>query len=214
MADPIVYGPAFSMKLRSVRLALEWKSVPYSIRDVDVLGGGHLKPDHLARHPFGKVPVLEHDGFVVYETQAILRYVDDAFKGLSLQPAHMRSRARMAQIMGIIDFYCYPSMATSIVMERFFKPLLGGSADENLIAQALPQAQTCIDVLNRSLATNPYLAGTSPSLADILLIPIIDYFRQTPEGARLLTGGPNLQSWWQRISEHPGIEKTRPTLGS
>ena len=104
-------------------------------------------------------------------------------------------------------------MATSIVMERFFKPLLGGSADESLIAQALPQAQTCVEVLNRCLETNPYLAGNSPSLADILLIPIIDYFRQTPEGAQLLPNGPNLERWWDRIRDHPGIEKTRPALG-
>ena len=84
MADPILYGPAFSTYARSVRLALEEKGVPYVLEEIDIFSGANATPEYLARQPFGKVPALEHDGFRLYETGAILRYVDEAFDGPSL----------------------------------------------------------------------------------------------------------------------------------
>lgn len=62
MAKPIIYGPAYSTYARTVRLALEEKGVGYDLVEVDLLGGAAKAPEHLARHPFGKVPAFEHDG--------------------------------------------------------------------------------------------------------------------------------------------------------
>ena len=63
MGEPVVHGPAFSTYVRSVRLALHEKGVPHQLVEVDVLGGAHKQSPHIERHPFGKVPVLQHDGF-------------------------------------------------------------------------------------------------------------------------------------------------------
>ena len=81
MGKPIIYGPAYSTYARTVRLALEEKGVDYDLVEVDLLAGATKAPEHLARHPFGKVPAFEHDGFELYETDAIMRYVDAAFPG-------------------------------------------------------------------------------------------------------------------------------------
>lgn len=84
MANPIVYGPALSTYVWSARLALAEKGVTHELVEVPL--GAHREEPHLSRHPFAKVPAFEHDGFTLYETQAIMRYVDERFAGTPLQP--------------------------------------------------------------------------------------------------------------------------------
>ncbi|MGH6691405.1 MAG: glutathione S-transferase N-terminal domain-containing protein, partial [Gammaproteobacteria bacterium] len=81
MPKPIVYGPAYSTYTRTVRLALEEKGVDHDLVEVDLIAGATKAAEHLARHPFGKVPAFEHDGFALYETDAITRYVNEVFPG-------------------------------------------------------------------------------------------------------------------------------------
>lgn len=209
MADPVVYGPAFSTYARTVRLALEEKGVAYRLEDVDMLQGGHKVPDHLARQPFGKVPAFEHDGFVLFETAAITRYIDEAFPGPRLQPEDVRRRARMMQVVGVIDSYAYGALITRIVIQRVLMPKLGGATDEAMIRDALPEAATSLAALERLLPE----CGDGPTLADLHLIPVYDYFRQMPEAGRLLADRPNLSRWWERMSRRPSVEKTRPAFG-
>ena len=106
----VLYGPAYSTYARTARLALEEKGVPYALHAVDTLSGEGQKPEHLARHPWGKVPVLDHDGFSVFETVAIARYVDEGFPGPALQPVDPRRRARMAQVCAVLDNYGWHPM--------------------------------------------------------------------------------------------------------
>ncbi|HSA83088.1 MAG TPA: glutathione S-transferase family protein, partial [Geminicoccaceae bacterium] len=163
--------------------------------------------------PFGKVPAFEHDGFALYETDAIARYVNEAFPGSDLVPADVRSRARMAQAMNIIGSYAYPCMITQIFIQRAVMPMMGNPSDEGAIAAALPKAETCLKALEQLIDGNRYLAGDRLSLADLLLIPIYDYLRQTPEGEKLLQATPNLRRWWDEVRTRPTVEKTRPALG-
>src|SRR6516164_488756 len=107
MSDPIVYGPNYSTYARSARLALEEKGVPYRLEEVGLIQGETTRPAHLKRHPFARVPAFEHDGFPLYETAAIERYVDETFPGPKLQPEEPKRRARMTQIVSVIDAYAY-----------------------------------------------------------------------------------------------------------
>ncbi len=106
-------------------LVLEEKGVDYDLVEVDALQGANRTPEHLARHPFGKVPAFEHDGFALYETDAIARYVNESFPGTDLVPADARSRARMTQAIGIIGNYAYPCLITQIFIQRAVMPMLG-----------------------------------------------------------------------------------------
>ena len=81
MPDPIVYGFPRSTFVNIVRLILTHKDVTYQFHDLEPVMG---KPDHLALHPFNRVPVLRHGDLTVYETSAIAAYVDEAFDGASL----------------------------------------------------------------------------------------------------------------------------------
>src|SRR5436309_4013186 len=121
----IVHGPNFSTYVRTARLALEEKGAAYELREVAMLEGAHKQPEHLPRHPFGRIPAFEHDGFALYETAAITRYVDEAFDGPALQPADARGRARLTQIIGILDAYAYRPLVWDIYVERVSKPATG-----------------------------------------------------------------------------------------
>ena len=213
MAKPIVYGPAYSTYARTVRLALEEKGVDYELVEVDLLSGAAKAPEHLARHPFGKVPAFEHDGLVLYETDAITRYINEAFEGPALEPADVRERARMTQAINVIGNYAYPAMIGQIFIQRAIMPMMGNAADEAAIAAAMPQAETSVAALEKLIDGDAYLAGSQLSRADMLLIPVYDYFSQTPEGQQLLAAAPNLQRWWQSVQSRPSVEKTRPALG-
>jgi glutathione S-transferase len=213
MAKPVVYGPGYSTFVRTARLALEEKGAEYDLVEVDLLSGASQSPEHLARHPFGKVPAFEHDGFAFYETDAIARYVDETFPGADLVPAETRSRARMNQAMSVIASYGYPCLISQIFMQRAVMPMIGNAPDEAAIAAALPKAETALGALEQLIDGNRYLAGDRLSLADLLLIPIYDYVRQTPEGEKLLQATPNLRRWWDEVRTRPSVEKTRPKLG-
>jgi glutathione S-transferase len=213
MAKPVVYGPGYSTFVRTARLALEEKGAAYDLVEVDLLSGASQSAEHLARHPFGKVPAFEHDGFAFYETDAIARYVDETFPGTDLVPADARSRARMNQAMSVLASYAYPCLISQIFMQRAVMPMIGNASDEVAIAAALPKAETALGALEQLIDGNRYLAGDRISLADLLLIPIYDYVRQTPEGEKLLQATPNLRRWWDEVRSRPSVEKTRPALG-
>jgi glutathione S-transferase len=213
MAKPVIYGPAYSTYARTCRLALEEKGADYDLVEIDILSGANTTPEHLARHPFGKVPAFEHDGLELYETDAIIRYVDEALQGIDLQPADAAGRARMAQAINIIGGYAYPAMIGQIFIQRAVMPMIGGTADEDAIAAAIPQAETAVAALEKLIDGNAYLAGDRLSLADLLLIPVYDYIAQTPEGQNMLAKAPNLQRWWDTVRSRPSVQKTRPALG-
>jgi glutathione S-transferase len=196
-----------------VRLALEEKGIDYDLVEVDIMKGEHQTSEHLARHPFGKVPAFAHDGFALYETDAILRYIDETSPGTSLVPAEARARGRMNQALSVIGGYAYPCMISQIFIQRALMPMLGNPSDEAAIAEALPRAETCLKALEQQIDGSSYLAGDQLSLADLLLVPIYDYLSQTPEGAKLLEGTPNLRRWWGNLSTRPTVEKTKPSLG-
>src|SRR5215469_8712463 len=158
MAHPIVYGPAFSSCVWSARLALAEKGVTHEL--VEVRFGDHRQEPHLSRHPFAKVPAFEHDGFTLYEAQAIMRYVDERFAGAPLQPEDVHEWSRMNQIIGIVDAYAWPSIAGTILVNRVLKPrFLGGLSNETATTAALPRARLCLSEIDRLMEDHRFLAS-------------------------------------------------------
>ena len=213
MAAPVIYGPAISTYVRTVRLVCEEKGAPYELVEVDIMQGGNKTPEHLARHPFGRVPAFEHDGFRLYETSAITRYLDAVLPGPALTPADPKGAARMQQAIAIVDSYAYGSMISAIVIQRVVMPMVGGVADETVIAAAIPTAETSLAAFEELLGGGHFLAGDGLSLADLHLAPVMAYFSATPEGQARLPGHPRLARWWGAVSSRPSMVKTQPPLG-
>src|SRR5688572_19646244 len=136
MGQPIVYGPSFSTYTRSVRLALEEKGVAHQLVEVDILAGAHKQPPYSNRQPFGKVPAFEHDGNTFYETSAILRYVDEVFPKPALMPETAVARAKVNQVISIVDSYGYTPAVTNLFIPRVLVPKLGGETDMKRVEEA------------------------------------------------------------------------------
>src|SRR5438552_13317253 len=202
MDHPIVYGPAGSTYVWSARLALAEKGVTHEL--VEVSFGAHRQQPHLSRQPFAKLPAFEHDGFALYETQAIMRYVDERFAGTPLQPEDVHEWSRMNQIIGIVDAYAWPSIAGTIFFNRVLVPrFLGGAPDEAAIAAALPRARLCLSEIDRLMEDHRFLTGAHISLADLMMIPLLYYFGNVPDGRAPMADHPKLPDWARRLETRP-----------
>lgn len=208
---PRVFGADYSVYVRTVRLALAEKGIDYDLVPVDVFAKEGLPPAYLARQPFGRIPAFEHEGFRLYETSAITRYIDEVFDGPRLQLSDPRERARANQIMSIADNYVYPILVWGIYVERVSKPSKGRVADEAAISMALPKAATCLQVLSDLMGSGTWLAGDNLSLADLHAGPMFHYFLLTPEGPEMMQRHANLASWWVRVATRPSMLATKPS---
>jgi glutathione S-transferase len=207
MQQFIVHSVPGSPFGRSVLAALEEKGASYRL--APLAPGASKTPEHLARHPFGRVPVLDHADFRLYETQAILRYLDRVLPQPSLTPSDARRAARMDQVMNVNDWYLFQGVGNVIIFHRVIAPrLLNLAPDETAIAAAMPKAQTVFAELARLLGDQPYLAGETISLADLLLAPAIEFFTMTPEWSALGAPHANLASWLARMQARPSFAAT------
>jgi glutathione S-transferase len=209
LPDPVVFGAAYSVYVRTVRLALVEKGVPYHVVEVDVFASGGPPTEHLARQPFGRIPAFEHDGFRLYEAGAITRYVDEAFDGPPLQPNEAKRRARMNQIISVLDSYAYRTLVWDIFVERVRAPSQGRAPDEARIAAALPRAEVCVQALEELMGEQKWLAGTEPTLADLHAAPMFAYFRLARQGRDLMARHPGITRWWHAMGARDSMTATR-----
>ncbi len=212
MTEPIVFGAAYSVYVRAVRLALAEKGVLYRLEEVDIFAEGGPPADYLERHPFARIPAFEHDGFRLYEATAISLYVEEAFDGPPLMPEAPRERARVHQLLGILDNYAYRTLVWDVYVERVDVPREGGTPDEAKIAAALVRARTCLTAIEGVKGAAPWLAGARIGLADLRAFPMLAVFRRAPEGARLLAGYPDLSRWLEAMAARPSAAATRPPI--
>ena len=210
MPDPIVYGFPRSTFVNIVRLILTHKDVAYQFKDLETVMG---KPDHLALHPFNRVPILRHGEFIVYETSAIVAYVDDAFGGVSLTPKDIKARARMNQWISAVNNYYYPYMIYHVTHERLVFPELQIASDEKVVAHALPKVETALAVAERQLGHGKdFLLGDDLSIADFYLLPSTFAFSLTAEGQAIYPKFPAFCRWRERMDSLPATQKLRAAV--
>jgi glutathione S-transferase len=206
MASMIVHGIPGSPYVRAALLTLEEKGADYELA---AMAPGTLKQQpHLSRHPFGRIPAFEHDGWMLYETRAIMHYVDAVVPGPRLQPEEPRAAARMDQLMNITDWYLMPQVSATITFNRVVAPRFNRPVDEEKVAQSIPNARICIREISRLLDGHRWMAGDEISLADLLLAAHLSMFAQAPEGAQILQEHENLSEWLTRIEARPSMKAT------
>ena len=213
MAAPVIFGPSYSTYVRTARLACLEKGVEAHLQMVDMMGGETHGATHMARQPFGKVPAFSHAGFDLYETGAIVRYVDRAISGPARQPTDPRAAARMDQFISIIDSYAYGSIVGQLVWQRLVVPMGGGTPDEAIVTASLPRVKLCLAEFEKLAAGGSYLAGSGLTLADLYLAPCFAYLMGTPEAEGLLAGHDKLKAWWGSVSQRPSFTGTQPQFG-
>ena len=205
----VLHGYHYSVYNRIAQLALTEKGVAYE--RVEVNPFAEPSAAYLALQPFGRVPTLVHDGFVLYETGAIIRYVDRSFPGPPLQPALPRALARMDQLVGIMDSYGYWPMVRQVFSHRVFRAAAGRPVDEEEIRLGLSGAAKVLAALE-ALASGPFLTGPDLSLADLHVGAMIAYFTLAPEGAAALARYPRLDAWWATVRRRASFVGSEPGL--
>lgn len=213
MTKPTLYGPTYSTFVRTIRMVLAEKGVDYDLVNVDMASGAHRSPDHLQRQPFGKVPVFEHNGFSLYESNAIAHYVDDAFPGRRIAPYGMHRRARDQQIVDVINSYAYHRIVVRLVLPYFFADKEKGP-DMAAITAAVPDIEHVLSAIQELMIDpDPFLMGREIGFSDLFLAPIVFYLMMFPEGGRILPKLPRLAGWWLAMQHHDSLIKTAPQLG-
>jgi glutathione S-transferase len=208
MSDLTLWGFNGSTYVRTVRMLLAEKGVSdYRQVPVNVLQGEPKTPEHLLRHPFGKVPVLDHDGLRILETSAIARYLNDVLPGPSLVPATPKDRARMDMIVGLVDSYGYGALIGGVAAYHLFPDFAGGKNDAAR-AQGIETGRKVLEFAMQTKATSSFIAGQL-SLADLYLAPILGYVAVTPDFAAV-TSIPGFDGWWTKVQALPSYQATNP----
>jgi len=177
---------------------------------LNVLEGEPKKPEHLERHPFGKVPVLDHDGMRILETTAIGRYLNDVLPGKSLIPANPKDRARMDMIVSVVDSYGYGALIGGVAAYHLFPDFVGGKNDA-MRKGGIENGRKVIELAMKTKGSSPFIAGEL-SLADLYLAPIAFYVSLTPDKDAVF-GVDGFADWWTKIQALQSFKVTQPNLG-
>jgi glutathione S-transferase len=207
----VLHGYRYSVYLRIARLALAEKGLAYERVEVNPFAPDR-PAEYLTLHPFGRVPTLVDDDFVLYETGAIARYIDRAFLGPKLQPAEPRALARMDQIVSVVDAYAYWPLVRQVFVHDVSRPLSGSDSDPAEVEKGLAASAKVLDALEALAGNDTYLVGPDVSLADFHFGAMIAYFALSTRGAASLAGRPRLSAWWQRLQARPSVAATDPGL--
>jgi glutathione S-transferase len=211
MSNMTLWGFDGSTYVRTVKMLLAEKGwTQFDQVPLNVLQGEPRQPEHLERHPFGKVPVLDHDGVRILETSAIARYLNDVLPGKSLVPATPKDRARMDMVIGIIDSYGYGALVGGIAAYHLFPDFVGGKNDAAR-ASGSQTGRKVIEFIMKTKGASPFIAGEL-SLADLYLAPIIFYVSLTPD-KDVVFDVEGASDWWAKIQALPSYQGTQPALG-
>ena len=211
MSKMTLLGFDGSTYVRTVKMLLaEKRFTDFEQVPLNVLSGEPRNPEHLARHPFGKVPVLDHDGTRILETSAIVRYLNDVLPGTSLVPATPKDRARMDMVVGLLDSYGYGAMIGGIAAYHLFPDFVGGK-NESMRKAGNENARKVVDLAMKTKGGSTFIAGDL-SLADLFLAPVVFYVSLTPDFAGL-QGIPGFSDWWKDVQALKSFQDTQPNLG-
>lgn len=207
----ILYGYKYSVYLRIVRLTLAEKGLRATHAEINPFEAQSEEQSNI--HPFGRVPVLEHAGFRLYETTTITRYLDEAFPGPALQPLDPKARARMAQIIAIIDNYAYQPLIRQVFSHAVFRPAFGKESNPEMVAEGMATAPQVMGALEQIAAEGLVLGSETPTnLAALHLAPMLDYFLKAPGAGDLLAKAPTLNQWWETFKNQASLTTTDPGL--
>jgi glutathione S-transferase len=195
-----VYGHPMSTCTRKVLMTLAETETPFELVVVDFAKGEHKGEAHLRRQPFGRVPALEDDGYELFESRAMCRYLNEKAGG-KLEPADAKGRGRMEQWISI-ESSEFSAQAMKFVYHYVFKR----EQEASVLEAAGKSLDATLGVMDRQLAATPFLAGDAFSIADICFMPYLEYTVGTP-AKEIFAKHPHVMAWWNKISERPTWRK-------
>jgi glutathione S-transferase len=195
-----IYGHPLSTCTRKVLMTLAETNTPHELVMVDILKGEHKQPAHLAHQPFGQVPALDDGGLELYESRAMCRYINDKASG-PLVPRDLGERGQMEQWISVET-----SNFSGPVMKFVFQHIFKFPQAPEALETAGKQLDNALGIMDKQLASNPFIAGKSFTLADICFMPYIEYAMNTPAKDQFAKHA-NVMAWWNKISARPNWQR-------
>ena len=203
------HGSPYSWR---VWLALEHLGLPYELKVISFSDKDQLKPEFVALNPRHQVPTIVHDGFALWESLAILEYLDEIAPSRRLYPGTPQERARIRRLVREDEEHLDHGGLTPIY-DELYKKAEGVAPDEARLEAARKKLLEEFDYFGRELR-GPFLAGDAPTAADFVLYPDIAYVKRIgakkPESKLAGILPPPIAQWAARIEALPYFEKTFP----
>lgn len=206
-----LHGYQYSVYAWIARMALAAKGVAFVWHEINPFAPD-VPAGYLELHPFKRVPVLQVDRIVIYETSAITRYVDEAFDGPPLQPRLPVERARTNQVISVVDNYAYWPLVRQVFAHGVFAERLGRPAAMVEVEAGLQAAPRVLAALESLATDRTWLVSDELSLADIHLAPMMAYFVMHEQGHACLMRHERLAKWWLSIVASPAFVQSAPVL--
>lgn len=209
-----LFGRPESSYVWTTRILLQEKEVPYNLSMEGSTGlmDMHRSPD-IARHPFRKIPILEHDGRRIFEMTAICRYIDTVFGGRKCAPEDPYESALNDQWISVVASYVDRPVIRRLVLPSVIARLNGTKPDAEKLKRAAEDADHALGVLDEAFAGRNTFLGGKPTTADFFLWPILYYMKRLPAGARLLREHANVSGALEYATNHPSFAATMPKAG-
>ncbi|KAJ7615806.1 glutathione S-transferase-like protein [Mycena rosella] len=195
-----LYGAGYTSCTRRVATVLHELKVPFELIEIDVKKGEQKTPAYLEKQPFGKIPYIADDGFILYESRAICRYIAAKHPAAGFIPSEPKAHAICEQ-MTSAEFASFEPLVALILRETFFKPMmLGTTADLTVVEEplAILENLAAYDVI---LGKQRYLAGDVLTLADLFHLPHVPYL--AAGGSDIMTRKPNVARWYNELIARP-----------
>jgi glutathione S-transferase len=185
---------------RKVHTCLEEVGAQYEMTRIDLLKGEQKNSDYLKINPNGKVPTLKDNGFILWESNAILLYLSDKFPAAKLLPVDVQDRARAFQWLLFEQTTFRPPLSMLVRLTRFTPP---EKQDKQAIEQTWNEVRTNMGILQTSLSGRDYLGGTF-SIADMAVLPYV--YLATDLGLDL-SPWPTVAAYYTRLSARSTWQK-------
>ena len=197
-----LYSHPLSTYSRRVRIALIEKGIAVEEIDVDMVAGAHRAPEYRKLNPYGRLPTLDDDGFVLYESTAILNYLEATHPKPALVPADPKGRALVDMHVKLCDLQLSRQTGAIIFPKRF---LPKERWDENVMAQAKKEIEKHLAVVETQIAGKPFMVGDRYSLVEVCYTPFVEFLPLME-----ITPPPAVAQWVSRMLERPSAQATRP----
>ncbi|KAJ6529608.1 glutathione S-transferase [Mycena capillaripes] len=193
-----LYGASIASCTRRVATVLHELKVPFELIEVDYMNNEHKTPVFLEKQPFGQVPYIDDDGFILYESRAICRYIAARYPASGLMPTEPKEYALFEQAASVEVTNFDPSASKAGVQLNQKK--LGWPYDQAIVDEQLPILDKKLEAYEAILSRHRYLAGDKLTLADLFHIPYAPYVALSGD---IMTRRPNLARWYNELVSRP-----------
>jgi glutathione S-transferase len=197
-----LYQHPFSTYSRRVQIALLEKKIDAEIVVVDMVARAHKAEPYLSLNPYGRVPTLVDDDLVLYESTAILDYLEAKYPEPPLVPGDIKQRALVSMHMKLCDLQLSRPAGVIIFSKRFI-PEASWRLEE--MAKAGKEIEKHLVILDKALSSKEYLVAGRYTLADLCYVPFLEFLP-----LMALEPPANVKAWSERLLSRPSSVATKP----